>query len=64
MDQELKQKLLEEQMFKKRWAKHLKLSPIIAKLSKSVGKAPKCNTKGPKKEVPVVVDNNNKKKKR
>ena len=63
MDQELKQKLLEEQMFKKKWAKHLKLSPIVAKLSKSVGKAPKCNTKGPKKEVPVQIDNNKKKKK-
>lgn len=62
MDQEFKQKLLEEQMFKKRWAKHLKLSPIVAKLSKSVGKAPKCNTKGPKKEVPVQIDNNKKKK--
>lgn len=62
MDQEQKQKLLEEQMFKKRWAKHLKLSPIIKNLSKSVGKAPKCNTKGPKKEVPVQIDNNKKKK--
>ena len=64
MDQEQKQKLLEEQMFKKRWAKYLKLSPITWKLSKNVGKAPKCNTKGPKKEVLVVVDNNNKKKKK
>ena len=62
MDQELKQKLLEEQMFKKRWAKHLKLSPIVAKLSKSVGKAPKCNKKGPKKEIHVQLDNNKKKK--
>lgn len=50
MDQEQKQKLLEEQAFKKRWAKYLKLSPITWKLSKDVGKAPKCNTKGPKKK--------------
>lgn len=62
MDQELKQKLFEEQMFKKRWAKHLKLSPIVWKLSKDVGKAPRCNTKGPKKEIPVVVDTKKKKK--
>ena len=63
MDQEQKQRLFEEQMFKKRWAKHLKLSPIICKLSKNVGKAPKCNTKGPKKEVSVQIDNSKKKKK-
>jgi len=62
MDQELKQKLFEELMFKKKWAKHLKLSPIISKLSKNVGKAPKCNTKGPKKEVAVIVDTKKKKK--
>ena len=62
MDQELKQKLLEEQMFKKRWAKHLKLSPIVAKLSKSVRKAPKCNKKEHKKEIPVQIYNNKKKK--
>ena len=62
MDQELKQKLLEEQMFKKRWAKHLKLSPIVAKLSKSVGKAPKCNTKKHKKEITVHIDKKKKKK--
>lgn len=62
MDQEQKQKMLEEQMFKKKWAKHLKLSPILCKISKEVGKAPKCNTKGPKKEVPVQIDNKKKKK--
>lgn len=62
MDQELKQKLFEEQMFKKKWAKFLKLSPIESKLSKNVGRAPKCNSNGPKKEVPVVVDTKKKKK--
>ena len=62
MDQEQKQKMLEEQMFKKKWAKHLKLSPMLCKISKEVGKAPKCNTKGPKKEVPVQIDNKKKKK--
>lgn len=63
MDQEQKQKLFEEEQFKKKWAKHLKLSPIVCKLSKEVGRAPKCNTKGPKKEVPVQIDNSKKKKK-
>lgn len=62
MDQEQKQKMLEEQMFKKKWAKHLKLSPMLWKVSNEVGKAPKCNTKGPKKEVPVQIDNKKKKK--
>ena len=61
---EEKQRLFEEQLFKKKWAKYLKLSPMLSTISKNVGKAPKCNTKGPKKEVPVVVDNNNKKKKK
>lgn len=62
MDQEQKQKLFEEQMFKKRWAKHLKLSPIVKNLSKEVGKDSKCNVKGPKKEVAVIVDTKKKKK--
>lgn len=62
MDQEQKQKLLEEQTFKRNWAKHLKLSPIVEKISKNIGKAPKCNTKGPKKEVSVVIDTKKKKK--
>ena len=62
MDQEQKQKMLEEQMFKKKWAKHLKLSPMLWKVSNDVGKAPKCNTKGPKKEVSVQIDNKKKKK--
>jgi len=62
MDIEQKKKSFEEMMFKKKWAKHLKLSPIIKNLSEDVGKAPKCNVREPKKEVPVVVDNKKKKK--
>lgn len=62
MDIEQKKKSFEEMMFKKKWAKHLKLSPIIKNLSKDVGRAPKCNVREPKKEVPVVVDNKKKKK--
>jgi hypothetical protein len=61
---EEKQKALEEQAFKKKWAKFLKLSPIVKNLSKTVGKAPKCNTKEPKKEIQVAVANNKNKKKR
>ena len=63
---EEKQHLFEEQLFKKKWAKYLKLSPILITISKNVGKAPRCNTKEPKKEVAVVVDtkNKNNKKKR
>lgn len=63
MSYEEKQKLFEEQQFKKRWAKHLKLSPMFCKISNEVGKGPRCNTKGPKKEVSVIVDTKNKKKK-
>ena len=62
MTQEEKQKLLEEQTFKKKWTKHLKLSPIIYKISNEVGKAPKCNSKGPKKEAAIVIDIKKKKK--
>ena len=63
---EEKQRLFEEQLFKKKWAKHLKLSPMLSTISKNVGKAPRCNTKEPKKEVAFVVDtkNKNNKKKR
>lgn len=61
MDLEQKQKLLEEEIFKKKWAKHLKLSPIVDRLSKNVGKAPKCNKNGPKKEVSIAVDTKKKK---
>ena len=64
MTDEEKKRAFEEQLFKKKWAKYLKLSPLVHKLSKNVGKAQKCNTKGPKKEVPVMVDNKNNKKKR
>ena len=60
---EEKQRLFEEQLFKKKWAKHLKLSPIFHKLSKNIGKAPKCNVNGPKKEIAVTVDSKGKKKK-
>ena len=48
---------------RKKWAKHLKLSPIFHKLSKNIGKAPKCNVNGPKKEIAVTVDSKGKKKK-
>lgn len=61
MDLEQKQKLLEEEIFKKKWAKHLKLSPIVDRLSKNVGKAPKCNKNGIKKEVSIAVDTKKKK---
>ena len=60
---EEKQRLFEEQLFKKKWAKHLKLSLIFHKLSKNIGKAPKCNVNGPKKEIAVTVDSKGKKKK-
>lgn len=60
---EEKQRLFEEQLFKKKWAKHLKLSPVFHKLSKNIGKAPKCNVNGPKKEIAVTVDSKGKKKK-
>lgn len=60
---EEKQRLFEEQLFKKKWAKHLKLSPIFHKLSKNIGKVPKCNVNGPKKEIAVTVDSKGKKKK-
>lgn len=62
MTQEEKQKLFEELQFKKKWAKHLKLSPMLSKISKNVGKASKCNIKGPKKETQVTVDSKKKKK--
>ena len=62
MTQEEKQKLFEELQFKEKWAKHLKLSPVLSKISKNVGKASKCNIKGPKKETQVVVDSKKKKK--
>ena len=63
---EEKQRLFEEQLFKKKWAKYLKLSPMLSTISKNVGKAPRCNAKESKKEVAVVVDtkNKNNKKKR
>ena len=60
---EEKQKLFEEQMFKKKWAKHLKLSPMLCKISSNVGRASKCNVKGPKKEIAITVDSKGKKKK-
>lgn len=62
MTQEEKQKLFEEMQFKKAWTKHLKLSPMFSKISNNVGRTPKCNTKGPKKEVTVIVDSKKKKK--
>ena len=61
---EEKQRLFEEQLFKKKWVKYLKLSPMLSTISKNVGKAPRCNVQEPKKEVAVVVDTKNNKKKR
>jgi len=64
MTDEEKKKNFEEQQFKKKWGKYLKLSPIIYnnKLNPNIGKAPKCNTKGPKKETSVVIETKKKKK--
>lgn len=62
MAMEKKTKTLEEKQFNKKWGKLLKLSPMLSKVSKNVGKAPKCNVKGPKKETPVVIDKKKKKK--
>ena len=59
---EKKTKTLEEKQFNKKWGKFLKLSPMLSKVSKNVGKAPKCNVSGPKKETPVVIDKKKKKK--
>lgn len=64
MTDEEKKRAFEEQLFKKKWAKYLKLSPFVHKLSKNVGKASKCNTRGPKKESLATADNKNNKKKR
>ena len=47
-----KQKAFEEMMFKKKWHKYLKLSPLLNHLSKDVGKGPKCGV-GKKKVEPV-----------
>lgn len=57
-----KKKKFEELMFKKRWSDFLKKCPITSNLHKNIGKAPACNTKGPKKEIIVAVDNKKKKK--
>ena len=46
----------------KKWAKHLKLCPMLNKISNTIGRAPKCNSKGPKKEVTIIVDSKKKKK--
>lgn len=58
---EEKQKAFEELQFKKKWAKFLKLSPIVKNLSKTVGKAPACNTNTTKKEVNLQVASKKKK---
>lgn len=62
MSYEEKQRLFEEQQFKKRWAKYLKLSPIFCKISDKVGRGSRCNTKGPKKEITIAVNSKKKKK--
>lgn len=48
---EEKKRTFEEQQFKKRWGNFLKKCPSIDTVSKNVGKAPACNTKGPKKDI-------------
>lgn len=53
----------EEAQFKKRWAKHLKLSPIYSNLKANVGRAHKCGSKGGVVNVTVDTKSTNKKKK-
>lgn len=59
---EEKQRKFEEQQFKKRWGNFLKKCPSVESVSANVGRAPACNTRGPKKEIAVTVDNKKKKK--
>lgn len=61
MTQEEKQKRFEEQQFKKKWAKRLKLSPMPNKISANVGRAPRCNSSTTKKEVSLAVASKKKK---
>lgn len=61
MTDEEKKKSFEEQQFRKRWGNFLKKCPTVNTVSKNVGKAPACNTKGPKKEVSVTPSNKKKK---
>ena len=63
-EEKSKKDSFEELQFKKNWAKHLKLSPILSKLNKNVGRGVKCNNKT--SEIKVAVDTkvgSNKKKK-
>lgn len=52
----------EEAQFKKRWAKHLKLSPIYSRLKANVGRAPKCGSHAGEIKVAVDTKATNKKK--
>lgn len=61
MTDEEKKKSFEEQQFKKRWGNFLKKCPTVNTVSKNVGRAPACNTKGPKKEVSATPTNKKKK---
>lgn len=61
MTQEEKQKHFEEQQFKKKWCKRLKLSPMLNKVSANVGRAPCCNSSTAKKEVSLSVASKKKK---
>lgn len=56
-----KQFRLEEQAFKKRWNKKRKLCTDLSSVSKTVGKAPACNTNTTKKEVAITTVSNKKK---
>lgn len=63
-EEKSKKDMFEETLFKKNWAKYLKLSPILSKIKKNVGRGPKCNQKT--SEIKVAVDTkvgSNKKKK-
>lgn len=62
MTDEDKKKAFEEMQFKKRWGNFLKKCPTLANIHKNIGKAPSCNTRGPKKEATVTVDSKKKKK--
>ena len=61
MTDDEKKRAFEEQQFKKRWGNFLKKCPSINTVASNVGKAPACNTKGPKKDVPVSASTKKKK---
>lgn len=58
---EKRKKTAEEKEFNKRWGKLNKLSPMMRFVDKNVGKAPRCNSASPKKDVNITVVNKKKK---